>query len=249
MSVDSCPACAAPTATGARFCSNCGAELTDGSTVELPAARGHGPETGDVAPPGTVEFRPTLHTTGRRPFGLSAPAFSAAVGGGAVVLAIVLFAVGVTVGGVVALLVAVAAGLLFRTAVAREPESEAARLARRAIVETSSKSRLGAVSLRAFGAAWLEVLRLRGRRRRLERELNARLAPLGQAVLRDQTGRIEVLKAQAELAETQLGEVERKISTVLARAREQVDRERSVAQPTEALTIDDLHGPNDGATS
>lgn len=221
--------------------------MDGGETAEMPAAREPLVAAEHAPPPQSVEFRPTLHTAERRPLGLSAPAFSAGLLVGGLVLAVVLFAVGLPLGAVLALLVALGAALLFRAAVAREPESEAARLARRAAVETRSRSRLGFVSLRAFSAAWLEVLRLRAQRRRLQRDLHRCLSPLGEAVLHGDTVRAEVLRAQAEAAETRLREVEREIAIVLARARERVDQERSVAQPTQTLSVEDTDGQAGGA--
>jgi hypothetical protein len=212
------------------------------ATLELPAAEPSVRAAPDEAPT-VAEFPPTLHTVQRRPFGLSATAVLAALAGLGLGVTVVMFAVGAWIGGLLALALVVVVAALFRSAVRREPDSETARVVRRAGVETLSLWRLGAVSLRAWTGASLELARLQRRRRRLQRDLNGRLRPLGEAVLQEDPVRAEVLKAQAEVLAERLHELERDVTLVSERARERVERERAVSQPTESLKIDGRRAP------
>jgi hypothetical protein len=159
----------------------------------------------------------------------------------AAVLAIVLFAVGTWPAGIVLLACALGCLALLFVAVEREPDDPAAQLAVSAAERARSQTRLAGVAARAWSRAGLTVLRVRQRRYQLRWRLRRQLTPLGEAAYRGDAQRVELLKAQARRIEDELHDADLEGARAVGAARAEVDQERLVVQPTEALPVE-RHG-------
>jgi hypothetical protein len=79
------------------------------------------------------------------------------------------------------------------------------------------------------------LTRVRLRRLALRRELREQLRPLGEAVHREQAERAEAIKARAAALERELLDSRREAGVLVGAARETVERERALTEPTRAL--------------
>jgi hypothetical protein len=149
----------------------------------------------------------------------------------------VLFALGGLVAGIVFLALSCASVGLFVVAVGREPESQSARLASTAASRAHELISLMAVVLHAASSTGLELAKLWQRRQRLRVQLRRRLAPLGEAVHRDDLDRAAKLKAQARRLDEALGDADRCRSDALASLRQQIERARANTQSTQRLPV------------
>jgi hypothetical protein len=217
MSQSRCAGCGIRPPADASFCPRCGTELAVSETLEIRA--------------------PTIHRVERRRLGLGAVPLLGGLSCAASLVAIVLFAIGAWAAGISLIAVAVALGALFLNAARHEPDSETARAALKAADRTTSRASLAAVALRACSRAALELVRLRGREQRLHSQLQGRLKPLGEAVHSDDHERASELKAQADELKSALEQTKREAAAVKQAAREQIDRERIVSQPTRSLPL------------
>jgi hypothetical protein len=125
---------------------------------------------------------------------------------------------------------------LFRVATENDPNSHTARLARIAEERARGRARLAAVTGRAWSRAAPELVRIRARQQRLHRELDSRLAPLGEAVRRGDDQRVQSLKAEASRLEHAIAEAQRDQSAVREALEHDVEHERAPIARTEALT-------------
>lgn len=178
---------------------------------------------------------PAFHYAHRRPVGIDPVPLSGGLGVLALLAAIALLATGSLVAGLIVLGLAVALLTLFAGGVRRHPYEPLARLTLTAADRLRALTRFLAVTARAWGRAGLDLLRIRHRRHRLRRELNASLAPLGEAVHHDDHPRAEALKGQAADLQQKLAETEREASATVASARQEIERERTAIEPTQAL--------------
>jgi type IV secretory pathway TrbD component len=203
--------------------------------ADVPIARDG--ETEEMLPEREVQFPPTTHWAHRRPLGLGPASLLAAVAVGALVLAIVTFALGSWIAGLIFMVIAATAACLFVVAVRREPDSQSARLATTAADRADGLIRLTAVRIRAWSRGVIELARIWRERRRLRAQFKRRLAPLGEAIYRDDPARAEQLKAQAEQFDHAIQEADRRASTTLAALHKRIEQERVPAQRTERLPV------------
>jgi hypothetical protein len=78
-------------------------------------------------------------------------------------------------------------------------------------------------------------MRLRIEQRRLRRTQRARIHELGEAIFREDDEAAAVLKAEAQQLGDRIEQDEHEVKVALASASERVERERSVANPTQVL--------------
>jgi type IV secretory pathway TrbD component len=194
-------------------------------------------DTERMLPEHEGRFPPTIHRAHRRPMGVGPAPLTAGLSGGVLVLAVVLFAIGAWIAGLVFLALSATAAGLFLAAVRHEPDSHSARLANVARNRTNAFSRLIGVTIRAALRAGVELAGAWQRRQRLRLELRRRLAPLGEAVYRDDLGQAERLKAQARELDEALHEADRRRARAMAALRERIEQERATTQSTEALPV------------
>lgn len=229
-----CPSCRSQIPPEAQFCPQCGTHLTSGETLELRA----GPVVADprtAADVPAAASAPAVHQAHRRPLGIHPVPLLGGLGAILLVAAIVLLAVGSWVAGLILLGIGAASLALFSGGVRREPDAPVVRLVLRTTGRARAVGGLMAVAIRAWARAAVDLIRIRGRQRRLRHELKANLAPLGEAVHRDDEQRAQALKQQAAEIDQQLGQAKRDASAAVAEARRQIERERSTIQPTEAF--------------
>jgi hypothetical protein len=195
--------------------------------------------TEDMLPEREVRFAPTVHHVHRRPFGLSPAPLLAGLAAGSIVIALLLIVLGSWVAGVVFLAISGVAVSFLAIAARREPDEHASRIAINAAGRADGWARLTAVAVRASARAGLELGRLWVRRRRLRFELRRQLAPLGEAVHRDDQDRAEQLKARADELNRAIQETDRRSSEAIAALRNLLGRERAVSHSTERLPVVD----------
>jgi hypothetical protein len=162
--------------------------------------------------------------------------------GGVLLFAILLFVLGAWIAGVILLGLSLALLTLFVSSAKRKPESRAGRRlravagpAQAASGRVRSFSRLVVVSGRVGLQAGPRLARIRLRRRRLKRRLQAHFRPLGEAVYGDEEDRVGQLRERASTLEEQCREADREARGILAGVREQIGRERATGAPTQAI--------------
>ncbi|HJS93171.1 MAG TPA: hypothetical protein VJ741_02835 [Solirubrobacteraceae bacterium] len=201
----------------------------------------------------TATSAPVVHRAHHRPLGIHPVPLLGALAALALLLAIILLAVGSLVAGLIMLGIAVASFSLFAGGVRREPDAPAGRVVLRTTHRARALAGLIAVALRAWARAALDLIRIRGRQQRLRRSLKANLAPLGEAVHQDDQQRAQALKQKAAEIDQQLTQAERDASAVIVEARRQIEHERSTIEPTQALARPQaeqaVEAPPDGASN
>lgn len=212
-----CSTCAAEAPEGARFCPQCGNEL----------------ERREESESSSVPWPTVVHE--RHVFGLAPPAvvFTIAVVGFAA--AAFLLASGHLLLGAVLLVVAAWFGAFFVSLARRTPESRFARV----MVDVGNTARGWAwyawVSVSSWSSASRQAVWLRTTQRRLRHEQSGLIRSLGDAVYRDDEGRAENLKAEAQALGKRIEKCERELRLVLDAARSRRGRERSAISATEVL--------------
>jgi hypothetical protein len=147
----------------------------------------------------------------------------------------VLFATGVWIGGVILLAAGLASGALLASAIRHEPSSGIARMARKALTRAGGFATFALRASLTWASALVSLADIRRRRHRLRRELRGQLAPLGEAVHRQDRARAERLKAHAAQLDQAVEEADRQAEAVLDRTRQEVREERSTVEATETL--------------
>ena len=150
----------------------------------------------------------------------------------ALVLAIVLFAVGELAVGTVAFGLAVVLAGLFVVTATRDPRSALGRAVLGTGASMRAQARLAGVSVSAWSGAGREVVRFRREHWLLENQLRRCLAQLGEAVHRDEVERSAELKAEASALTGELDRRDRELRAALRRAHRRVDGERLASQRT-----------------
>lgn len=189
------------------------------------------------------KFAPTQHRVYRTPFGVGPVPLLAVVSAIAFVIGLILLLVGSVILGLVLMALTLASTALFRVATQDDPNSHTARLAMIAEDRARGGARLAAVTGRAWSRAAPELVRIRARRQRLNRELNSRLAPLGEAVHQGDAQRVESLKAEADRLEREIQHAEREESRVRQAVEQDLDQERAPILQTQALTPQTTRAP------
>jgi hypothetical protein len=177
----------------------------------------------------------TVYRVEPRLFGVASPTLLGAVSGAALLLAIVLYAVGeLAVGTLFVGLAVVLAGLFVVTAT-RDPHSALGRAVLGGSASLRAQARLAGVSLSAWSGAGREAVRLRRERWLLEGRLRQVLMQLGEAVHRDDDERAQALKAEASALAAELERCDRELQAALGHAHRRVDGERLTSQRTGVL--------------
>ena len=249
ISPQHCPRCDVRLPEAARFCAQCGTQVSDDETAELPrdpaleqirAAEAEFPEQPGGRP------RASVHRVNRRPLGADPIPVLGALTLIALLLSIVMFATVGWIPGVGLLVVAAAVAGLFVTGLRQQPKSSAARLVSGAGARTRDLARFGLASGRTWSRTTMRLASLRLRRARLRRELHQRLAPLGKAVHEDDAARVSTLKSEVAELQGRLDETARVESSVRSAAESQLERERAPVQSTEVFTPVDAELPDQG---
>lgn len=214
-----CVRCDEALPVDARFCPRCG-------TPVLPADGGLAPER-----------PPSVHHVERRPLGLSPVPFLGGLALALLAFSIVMMAGADWVIGIVLLLLSALLAALFLTGLRQEPESASARFLRRMHGRIGGSVGFAMSAGRTWLAAIGEVVRIRLRRARLRRELRNRLAPLGEAVHRDDEANASLLKARTAELQRELERAQRRETAVLGAAREELQRARVPVQSTEVMSV------------
>jgi hypothetical protein len=155
----------------------------------------------------------------------------------ALVIAVVLFAIGGWVGGLVMLAVGLGLLGLLVGAVRRGADSPAGSALLAAVERVSAGVRVAGVTASAWLGATVRVANIRGRQLRLRADLRHRLTPLGEAVHRGEDARASEIDAEAHRVERELQDCERELRKILGGARLQIERERARGAPTEELSL------------
>jgi hypothetical protein len=179
---------------------------------------------------------PTVHRSHRRPFGVHPVPLLGAVGGLALLAAIILLAAGAIVGGLALLIVALPLLGLFAGGVIEDPDAPAAGRSLQLAHRMRSLAGLLAVGVRAEGRAGVGLARAQVRQTQLRRELKATMAPLGEAVHRGDKLRADELHRRATDLERELGELQHEAARLAADAREELAHERATLEPTRAVS-------------
>jgi type IV secretory pathway TrbD component len=198
-----------------------------------------------MLPEREVQFAPTIHRAHRRPLGVGPAPLMAGLSAGALLLAIVLFALGAWIAGLVFVVLAATGAGLFLVAVRREPDSHSARLANTAGDRANGFLRLITVTFQAAMRAGVELAHAWQRRQRLRLQLRRRLTPLGEAVYRDDLAKAARLKAQAHELDEEMREANRRAAQAMAALREQIEQERATTQGTQAFPAVERGAPSE----
>jgi hypothetical protein len=196
-----------------------GSKDSDTAEVELPAEE-----------PASVPA--TVYRVEPRLFGVASPALLGALSGVALLLSIVLYAVGDLAAGTVAFVLAVVLAGLFVVTATRDPRSALGRAVLGASAGMRAQARLAGVSLSAWSGAGREAVRLRRERWLLESRLRHVLRQLGEAVHRDEDERAAELKAEASALTAELERCDRELTAARRRAQRRVAGERLTSQRT-----------------
>lgn len=205
-----CPACGVTAPADARFCPDCGGPLPLPEPISYERVER---EVFGVAPPGLL-------------LGFSIAAFVAGV---------VLLALGRWVTGAALLVVSAGLGVVFAGAARQLPDDPAAVGALKTAGRMRAWTRVAGIATTSWGRAGAAVMRLRIDQRRLRRTQRARIHELGEAIFREDDEAAAALKAEAQELGDRIEQDEHDVKVALASASERVERERSVANPTQVL--------------
>jgi hypothetical protein len=233
----SCTNCGTKLTKTSRYCPQCGHPAAAGETkeMELPPD-----ETGRV-PVQYVQAEP-------RYYGITPTTLVLVLGGVALTLAVVLFALGHWPFGLIALGVSVLLVLIFLETARRKPDGAVARSTADALDGFRARAGVAADSLATRGRAARRLLALRRELQRMD-QLRARLLfELGDAVYRGDDQATERARGQVreldELAALRGAEME----AVVARTQERLEQRRLEVQATEMVELPDQPAqPGEGA--
>ena len=196
----------------ARFCSQCGTQLDGGGL------------------------------SGRRVFGVLAPAPVLVLACLLLVAGIAVLIAGSTIVAIVLLVFAAASFIFFYGAVERDPEDPVARRARTSGHRARGWAAFASRSLRAWAEAARVATKQTTHSRSLRKERKRVLYLLGDAAYREEEASVEALRSRLrELDEALLAAKEARAASV-AKAREHVHEEHVAVQPTQQFSTRDLSG-------
>jgi hypothetical protein len=233
----SCTNCGTKLTKTSRYCPQCGHPAAAGETkeMELPPD-----ETGRV-PVQYVQAEP-------RYYGITPTTLVLVLGGVALTLAVVLFALGHWPFGLIALGVSVLLVLIFLETARRKPDGAVARSTADALDGFRARAGVAADSLATRGRAARRLLALRRELQRMDQLRSRLLFELGDAVYRGDDQATERARGQVreldELAALRGAEME----AVVARTQERLEQRRLEVQATEMVELPDQPAePGEGA--
>jgi hypothetical protein len=233
----SCANCGTKLTKTSRYCPQCGHPAAAGETkvMEVPPD-----ETGQVP----VQY---VHAEARY-YGITPTTPVLVLGGVALTLAVVLFALGRWPFGLIALGVSVLLVLVFLEAARRKPDGVLARSTADALDGFRARAGVAADSLATRGRAARRLLALRRELQRMGELRASLLFELGDAVYRGDDQATERARGQLreldELAVLRGADME----AVVARTQERLERRRLEVQPTEMVELPDQPAqPGEGA--
>jgi hypothetical protein len=232
----SCQACGAEVAAGSRFCPQCGTRLDAGATATAVAPLPPD-ETGPV-PVATARVEPDL-------FGITPPTALLVLGAGALVVAVVLFAVGEVLAGSILLLGAIVMLVGFAGVAARKPDTRLARASVSALVAARARAGFAATALTTRSGARRRASLLRVELDALGGERSARLSELGAAVYGGDKKATQSLGTELKRLDEAIAAKEDEMALVTAEMEESIARARLETQPTEMVQAPEPYPPPD----
>jgi hypothetical protein len=235
----SCTNCGTKLTKTSRYCPQCGHPAAAGATrvMELPSE-----ETGRV-PVQYVHAEP-------RYYGITPTTLVLVLGGVALTLAVVLFALGRWPFALIALGVSVLLVLVFLETARRKPDGAVARSTADALDGFRARAGVAADSLATRGRAARRLLALRRELQRMS-QLRARLLfELGDAVYRGDDQATERARGQVRELDELAAQRGAEMEAVVARTQERLERRRLEVQATEMVELPDQPAqPGEGAPS
>jgi zinc ribbon protein len=228
----SCANCGAKLTKSSRYCPQCGHRTAAGETkvMELP------PDETGLVPVEYARAEP-------RYYGITPTTLVLVLGGAALTLAVVLFALGRWPFGLIALGVSVLLVLIFLEAARRKPDGAVARSTAEALDGFRARAGGAADSLATRGRAARRLLALRRELRRMG-GLRARLLlELGAAVYRGDDQGTERARGQVQELDELVALREAEMEAVVAQTQERLERRRLEVQPTEMVELPDPPDP------
>jgi hypothetical protein len=235
--VASCANCGGKLATNSRYCPQCGHPTAAGETkvMEVPPD-----ETGAVP----VQFARAKP----RYYGITPTTLVLVLGGAALTLAVVLFALGRWPFGLIALGVSVLLVLVFVEAARRKPDGVVARSTAEALDGFRARAGVAADSLATRGRAARRLLALRRELQRMGTLRSRLLFELGAAVYRGDDQGTERARGQVRELDELAALREAEMEAVMAQTQERLERRRLEVQPTEMVELPDPpDSPGEGA--
>jgi zinc-ribbon domain len=224
----SCANCGAKLTKTSRYCPQCGHPAAAGETkvMELP------PDETGLVPVQYVRSEP-------RYYGITPTTLVLVLGGAALTLAVVLFALGHWPFGLMALGASVLLVLIFLEAARRKPDGAVARSTADALDGFRARAGVAADSLATRGRAARRLLALRRELQRMGLLRDRLLFELGDAVYRGDDQATERARGQVRELDELAALREAEMETVVARTQERLERRRLEVQPTEMVELPD----------
>ena len=171
------------------------------------------------------------------------PAFVLTVG--FVAASVVALIAGSVVATILLLALAFAAFVFFYGAARRNPGDPVARRVFASGHHLRGWVTFARASISAWTRALRAVFRLRSEARSLRREREPTLRSLGEAAYREDEPLVKELRDRVRQIDDELAKRDEARAEVLAAARQHVDEEREVAQPTQRLSVDEIESGGD----
>lgn len=227
----SCANCGGKLAKSSRYCPQCGHPTAVGETkvMELP------PDETGVVPIQYVRAEP-------RYYGITPTTLVLVLGGAALTLAVVLFALGRWPFGLIALGVSVLLVLVFLEAARRKPDGAVARSTAEALDGFRARAGVAVNSLATRGRAARRLLALRRELQRMGTLRSRLLFELGAAVYRGDDQGTERARGQVRELDELAALREAEMEAVVAQTQERLERRRLEVQPTEMVELPDPPG-------
>jgi hypothetical protein len=232
--VASCANCGGELAKSSRYCPQCGHPTSVGETkvMEVP------PDETGLVPVQYARAEP-------RYYGITPTTLVLVLGGAALTLAVVLFALGRWPFGLIALGVSVLLVLVFLEAARRKPDGAVARSTAEALDGFRARAGVAADSLATRGRAARRLLALRRELQRMAVLRSRLLFELGVAVYGGDDQGTERARGQVRELDELAALKEAEMEAVVAQTQERLERRRLEVQPTELVELPDP--PGEGA--
>ena len=228
----SCANCGGKLAKSSRYCPQCGHPTAAGETkvMEVP------PDETGLVPVQYAHAEPHY-------YGITPTTLVLVLGGAALTLAVVLFALGRWPFGLIALGVSVLLVLVFLEAARRKPDGAVARSTAEALDGFRARAGVAADSLATRGRAARRLLALRRELQRMGVLRSRLLFELGAAVYRGDEQGTERARAQVRELDELAALREAEMEAVVAQTQERLERRGLEIQPTEMVELPDSPAP------